>query len=138
MIHRQSEVRRALDLFSELTVAVLSAGSREPRTSQLIDFLYDGAQQRLEAQGAEGEIAGIFLSRDGEVLSDPMLDRFTRISAGERRAVPQRIISADGGAKAGIVIAAVRPGLADIRIIDMELASRAIEILDAQEADPDD
>ncbi|OCL30914.1 hypothetical protein BCR15_10650 [Tessaracoccus lapidicaptus] len=132
MMREQSQIRRALDLFAELTIAMLSVGSWNPATSQLRAQLDEETQAQLEAAGVEGEVAGIFVTRSGEVLDVPPLRRLIGISAEELRIVPRIIVAAEGAAKAGTVIGAVRAGLANSLILDVALASEMVSILDRE------
>lgn len=121
-IRQQTDVKRAFDAFDSLTVAVLSVGSWQPRTSQLVDLLDPETQERMEELGVEGEVGATFLDARGHVIDDPTLDRFIRIDADQLRRVPKSVVVAHGAAKAGTVLAAVRAGLANTLFIDVDLA----------------
>ncbi|MFV0429947.1 MAG: sugar-binding transcriptional regulator [Arachnia sp.] len=132
MMRAQTPIRRALDSFSEMTIAMLSVGSISPSTSQLWDNLDADAQRMLESSGAEGEVTGIFLTRSGEVVDVEPVRKFIGISAEELRAVPRTIIVADGAVKAGSVLGAVRAGLANTLLVDVALATTMLGLLDGE------
>lgn len=130
MMRDQSQIRRALDTFAELTIAMLSVGSWEPATTQMRGYLDEATVAEIEAAGVEGEVAGIFLDSDGTVIAGPQLQRLIGITADELRTVPEIVVVAEGVAKAGTVVAAVRAGIANTLIIDVALASAILQILD--------
>jgi len=132
MMREQSQIKRALDQFQHLTIAMLSVGSWNPATSQLRTYLDEKTQARLEDAGVEGEVAGIFVTRSGEVLDFDQLHRLIGIRPHELRTVPRIIVVAEGAPKAGTVIGAVRAGLANTLIIDVELANEMAFILDSE------
>jgi len=136
MMREQSQIRRALDNFADLTIAMLSVGSWNPATSQLRGYLDEATQARLEEAGVEGEVAGIFVTRSGEVLDFDQLHRLIGIRAHELRMVQTIIVVAEGAAKAGTVVGAVRAGLANSLVIDNELATKMISILDEERSRP--
>lgn len=132
MMREQSQIKRALDQFQDLTIAMLSVGSWNPATSQLRSYLDEKTQTQLEDAGVEGEVAGIFVTRSGEVLDFDQLHRLIGIRARELRTVPSIIVVAEGTAKAGTVVGAVRAGLANTLIIDVALANQMVSILDSE------
>ncbi|GAB3811483.1 DNA-binding transcriptional regulator [Tessaracoccus terricola] len=134
MMREQSQIRLALDTFSELTVAMLSVGSWEPATTQMRSYLDEPLVSELEAAGVEGEVSGIFLTRDGEVIQTPQLQRLIGITADELRTVPEIVVVAEGVAKAGTVVAAVRAGIANTLIIDVALATAILELLESPQS----
>lgn len=132
MMREQSQIRRALDTFAELTVAMLSVGSWEPATTQMRGYLDEPTVAELEVAGVEGEVAGIFLAADGEVIAGEQSQRLIGITADELRKVPEIVIVAEGVAKAGTVVAAVRAGIANTLVIDVALAEAILDILDSR------
>lgn len=131
MMRQQTQIRRAFDSFGELTIAMLSVGSWNPSTSQLREYLDDETQQLLESSHVEGEVTGLFVTRAGEVLDFEQLHRLLGINADELRAVPRTIVVAEGTAKAGTVLGAVRAGLANTLIIDVALAAAILDLVEA-------
>lgn len=126
-IRRQPEISNTYAGFRELTVACLSAGSWEPRTSQLVEHMTDEDRAPLKAAGAVGELAGIFLDAEGTPL-EYLTDRLIRIPTHELAAVPQKILIAESTVKATIVLAAVRAGLIDVLVIDVALAEELLRL----------
>lgn len=122
-IRRQPDISRTIEAFANLTLAVVSVGSWEPTTSQLRGYLSAAEEGELAALGVEGEVAGIFLRSDGEVLNASILKRMIGVSAAELRRVPQIVVVAEGAAKAATVLAATRAKLTNNLIIDLALAT---------------
>lgn len=133
MMREQTSIRRALDNFKELTIAMLSVGSWNPSTSQLRDHLDAETQGLLESAGVEGEVTGIFLTRTGQVLDFEPLHKLVGISADELRAVPRTIVVAEGTAKSGTVLGAVRAGLANTLVIDVALAAAILDLIEGEQ-----
>lgn len=133
MMREQTSIRRALDHFKELTIAMLSVGSWSPSTSQLWDHLDAETQGLLESAGVEGEVAGVFVTRTGQVLDFEPLHKLIGINAEELRAVPRTIVVAEGTAKAGTVLGAVRAGLANTLVIDVALATAILDLLESEQ-----
>lgn len=125
-IRRQPEIRRTLESFRELTAACVSVGSWSPATSQLITYLSPIERAELERVGVVGEVAGTFLNAAGEGLEVPFTKRMIRIQADELRPVGQKIVVADGVAKAATVLAAVKADLANVLIVDSVLAEELL------------
>ncbi|MFT3887795.1 MAG: sugar-binding domain-containing protein [Arachnia sp.] len=128
MFRRQPEVRRALDAFATLTMAALSVGSWNPTTSQARQYLTDEERAEYEALGVEGEIGGVFLTRAGDVIEGSAQRRMIGITADALRPVPQKIVVAEGTAKAGTVLGALRGGLANSLIVDAALAHELLHL----------
>lgn len=128
-IRNQADIRSTFACFHDLTVAVLSVGSWQPKTSQLVNYLSDGERAELEHQKVVGEVAGIFLDKGGQPLNTSVRERMIGINDSQLRAVETKIILADGSAKAATALAAIRAGLANVLITDIMLAERLQQLL---------
>lgn len=132
-ILRQPELSRAFEAFDDLTVACLSVGSWEPRTSQVIDYLDESDRVALAEAGAVGELAGIFLDAEGHPL-EQLADRMVRISIEQLSRVPLKVVMAEGAAKATILLAAIRARLINSVVIDRTLADELLRVSEGQPA----
>lgn len=128
-ILRQPELSRAFEAFDDLTVACLSAGSWEPRTSQLVDYLEESERDAMAEAGAVGELAGIFLDAAGNPL-EQLANRMIRISLDQLSRVPLKVVLAEGAAKAPILLAAIRAHLINALVIDRSLADELLRLSD--------
>lgn len=126
-IRRQPQIQRTFEAFNDLTIACLSAGSWDPCTSQLVEHLSDDDRTRLAAAGAVGEVAGIFLDRDGRLLEE-LTDRLIGIPAHQLIKAPLRLVIAEDPAKATIVLAAIRAGLINALVIDATLGEELLRL----------
>lgn len=128
-IRNQTDVKRTFSCFSDLSVAILSVGSWQPQTSQLVNYLTVDERAELEHQKVVGEIAGIFLDKGGQVLNTSVRERMIGINDSQLRAVETKIILADGSAKAATILAAIRSRLANVLITDITLAEQLQQLL---------
>lgn len=126
-IRRQPDIRRAYDAFDDLTIACLSAGSWEPTTSQLVDWLDEDERVALAEAGAVGEVGGIFLDAVGNPLEE-LASRMIRIPIEQLARVPLKVVIADGAPKASIVLAAIRAQLINALVIDRTLADQLLRL----------
>jgi len=130
-IRRQPEFSRALEAFDDLTVACLSLGSWEPRTSQLIDYLAESDRVALAEAGAVGELSGIFLDANGVAL-EQLANRMIRISIEQLSRAPLKVVMAEGASKGAILLAAIRAQLINAAVIDSSLAEELLRLAEAQ------
>lgn len=131
LYRRQDEVRRTMEQYRRLSVAVVSVGSWVPPESQVYDGLGHAERDRLRASGVVGESCAIMVDAQGRVL-DGLEDRRIGIPVEALRAVPNVIAVAGGAVKAGAIGALLRSGLVDSLVTDTATARK---VLDGPEGD---
>ena len=109
-LRRQSELARAHAQFAAVTLAVVGIGRWAPGQSTVHDACSPAERQSLRELGVCAEVAGGFLSADGEQLEPELMTRMIGIGSG-LRSVPDVLAIPYGEAKAPAVRAALRSGL---------------------------
>ena len=88
-------VRRVLESYSDLRIAVLSLGSWNPPITQLGTSLDQSDQDGLAAAGARAELAGIFIRDDGVIVDTEAASRRISVSVDDLLRTP-RVLAAAG------------------------------------------
>lgn len=115
---RDPAVRRVMESYHDLELAVLSLGSWEPPITQLRSNLAPADQDELTAAGARAEMAGIFVRDDGSVVETDVARRRISVSVDDLLRTP-RVLSAAGSVEKAPAIAAVaRSGLITSLVTD--------------------
>ncbi|RKK05195.1 winged helix-turn-helix transcriptional regulator [Pseudoroseomonas wenyumeiae] len=84
-------------------------------------------QQRLERAGAVGNVFGIYLSADGQVVDDEVNTRRVQLDPAAIRRIPNRMVAAGGPEKVAILRAALVSGLCTSLISDLETARQLLD-----------
>jgi len=111
-------IRRAMALYADLALSVLSIGSWEPPVSQLFALLGEADHGELTRQGAKAEMAGIFLREDGSLIEAPLNERRISVSVPELLSTPQVLAVAGSADKVGAIAAVARSGLMTCLVTD--------------------
>jgi DNA-binding transcriptional regulator LsrR (DeoR family) len=129
---RHAGIRRVLDLWERLDVAVLGVGGRGWSAASL------GADETraLEAAGAVGEVLIAPFDLEGRFTNRDMLRRRTiAFDAPELRQVPLSIAVAGGRSKVAPVLGALRAGVVSSLVTDVATAE-AVLALDKETREP--
>ena len=116
-------IQRAMALYSDLALAVLSIGSWDPPISQLFTMLNTEDHEELAREGAKAEMAGIFLRQDGSLIEAALAKRRISVSASELLATPRVLAVAGSAEKVGAIAAVARSGLVTSLITDDKTAA---------------
>lgn len=122
----QPEIARAMDLFADVTTALVSVGSWEPPDSQLYEFLPPQEREALHERGVVAEVSATLLADDGTQLAEDFAERTIAISSGQLRAIPRVLAVAAGEQKTNAVVAVARAGLISGLVTDHALAEKAL------------
>jgi DNA-binding transcriptional regulator LsrR (DeoR family) len=106
-LRRQPEVARAYAQFSSVTIAVVGIGRWDSGQSTVYDSTAPAERDALRDLGVCAEVAGVFLSADGEQV-EPDLSRRMIGMGSELRSVPEVLAVPYGESKAPAVRAAIR------------------------------
>ena len=120
------------EAFSQITaneMILLTAGDLSERSLLMRyglpkDVDIDG----LTAAGAEGDLLGQFINRDGELIDHPINRRAIALPLDQLRDVPNVVLSSGGLNKVGAIAAALRSGLCNVLICDEGTARSAIDL----------
>jgi DNA-binding transcriptional regulator LsrR (DeoR family) len=127
-LRQQPDIARAIEMFADVTTALVSVGSWSPPDSQLYDFLPKEARDDLQTRGVVAEVSATLLSADGEAIADDFADRTIAVTSAQLRAIPRVLAVAAGESKAGAVTAVARAGLITGLVTDHSLAMRALAL----------
>ena len=125
-LRAQPELARAMERFSDLTVAMVSIGAWMPGHSTVADAATAEEYRADLERGACAEVCGIQLDAEGTPLQTPLSRRLISIPPEQLRAVPEIIAVAYKAQKAEAVRAAVRAGLVTSLVTHASLAQELL------------
>lgn len=111
-------VRRVLESYKDLRMAVLSLGSWDPPITQLGTSLGANDQNNLSAAGARAELAGIFIRDDGVIVDTDAASRRISVSVDDLLCTPRVLAAAGSVEKAPAIAAVARSGLITSLVTD--------------------
>jgi len=126
-IRRQPQVAAAMQMFGQLTKAVVAVGSWNPPNSQLLASLSGQELAALVGSGVRAEICATLLDDDGRVIPHEVTDRSISISTEDLRRVPEVIAVAGGESKAHAIRAVLLSGLVTTVVTDQAVARQLVD-----------
>lgn len=121
-------VRDTMDLFGNITLAIVGIGAVEP--SELLARSGNIFSAReladLADAGAVGDVALRFFDKDGKTVKTPLDDRVIGISLEELTKIERVIALAGGAKKVNAIAGALRSGVIDMLVTDKFTAERLI------------
>ncbi|MGH1502716.1 MAG: sugar-binding transcriptional regulator [Acidimicrobiales bacterium] len=125
----EPSVRRALDLFPTVSVALVGIGAVEPspRLARSGNVFSDDELADLEQRGAVGDICLRFFDDAGIPLVGPLADRVLGMDLATLAGVPRRIAVAAGERKLSAIAGALRGGLLTQLVTDQRTAEALLE-----------
>ncbi|WP_051209355.1 sugar-binding transcriptional regulator [Propionicicella superfundia] len=121
----EPETARVSALYDRITIAVSGVGSLYPEPdSRLVrsHFLTEAEVAEVRAAGAYGDMVLRFFDESGQECRTSLSERTLGISLDQYRDIPRKIVAASGAHKAQTVRAMLRGRLADVLVVDEELA----------------
>ena len=103
------QVRQTLDMFTQLTCAVVAVGSWDPPSSLMHETMSEPERRQLLRAGVVADIGATLVRADGSTVSTDFDDRRIAISERELRAVPD-VIAVGGGAEKARAVRAILGG----------------------------
>lgn len=128
-LRRHPDIRGAMELFPQVTTALLSVGGWNPPVTQVRDVLPIDALAMAIEGGCVADIAGILIREDGTPVNPEFQERCINISYDELRAVPRVVAVAGGAAKAEAIRAVTRGGLINELVTDHTLAEEVLRTM---------
>jgi DNA-binding transcriptional regulator LsrR (DeoR family) len=122
-------VREALDLFPEVTMALVGIGATEPSRGLASSGNIFSPQEikLLAGQGAVGDICLRFFNASGEQVVTELNERVISIELAQLRAVRRVVGVAGGHRKIHAIRGALRGKLVNVLITDLSTAQRLLE-----------
>lgn len=123
-------VRETMDLFDDITLAIVGVGAIEPSRMLARSGNVFSAKELsdLSDAGAVGDISLRFFDRDGGPVATPLNERVIGMSIDELRGVDRVIGLAGGQTKTDAILGALRTGVLDVLITDKFTAGRLVRL----------
>jgi DNA-binding transcriptional regulator LsrR (DeoR family) len=110
-IRRQGDIAEAFALVPRVTIAVVAIGAWAPGFSTIYDAITPAEREALAALGVSGELAGVFIGANGNLVPTPLDDRMIVTPGSLLAQIPFVLAVAYEPAKTDAVRAAIRGGL---------------------------
>lgn len=129
-----SRVRRVLEQFRNIELALVGVGSNDPEHSALLNAGYLTIEQskELARDGAVGDVCAIFFDKDGKLVDNPVTRCVVGISAADLARIPTVIGVSGGKFKILPIIGASRAGLINVLVTDDVTAQGILETLNGE------
>lgn len=129
------------ELFSRITVSVSGCGSLYPEVDSPLlaegyDYLTPEEWKELKEKGVYGDMLLRFFDENGQECDTSLRDRTLSIDFEEYKKIPTKVVVAADRKKAYTIRAILRGGLADVLIMDYDLARKLLEISDPEAKPP--
>ncbi|HEY9289967.1 MAG TPA: sugar-binding domain-containing protein [Microlunatus sp.] len=121
-LRRQPEIAATLAKADDLDVAVLSVGAWLPGASAVYELLNEHEREELRPTPIQGEVSGRLLDTDGRPVPNPLDDRVVGATLDQLRRARTIITTGSGAQRREATLSITRAGLAQVLIIDTELA----------------
>lgn len=127
----QEKYKKIFKLMKEISIAVCGVGSPLPPKESLLfkeGYLNKEELGELKAQQVCCDLVLRFIDREGKECETSLVDRTLSIDLKEFKNIPCKIIVASGSFKSEAVMATLKGGLANVLIIDSNIAKRLVSI----------
>ena len=119
----ESTVSSVMELAKNADVAVFGIGTMDQNTTVLnTDIIPKGEFDRLKEKGGVGEILCHIFDENGGLIEDEFHDRLVSISFEDLKKIPIRVGVAYGKEKRKAIFGALKSGIVNVLITDMETA----------------
>ncbi|WP_188538037.1 sugar-binding transcriptional regulator [Kocuria dechangensis] len=132
------EIRRTLDHAEDLDVAVVAVGRWKEGLSTVWDRVPPSVQRAAQRAGAVAEISGRLLDARGRAVDSPVENMVIAATLGQMSRARHGVAVAHGAERAVAVLAAVRGGLVDTLVCDLDLHEALVDLAEAEAPDPAD
>lgn len=119
----EPSVSRVMELAKSADAAFFGIGTMDQNTTVLnTDIIPKGEYDRLKQKGGVGEILCHIFDEEGKLVEDEFYDRLVSISFEDLKKIPIRVGVAYGEEKRKAILGALRSGMVNVLITDMETA----------------
>ncbi len=126
VIRRQPTVAAALAAADRVSIAVVSVGAWLPGQSSVHDVVSAEAQAAVARSGAVGEVLGLLFDKDGQLVRTPLSESLVGISGAQLQGFETVLGVVAGASKGEAVEGALRGGLINQLVVDLDLAQDLI------------
>ncbi|MBR6700586.1 MAG: sugar-binding transcriptional regulator [Firmicutes bacterium] len=126
---KQKDIKEVVDLFKKITFSVSGIGSFYPEPASPLSrlpYLNHGEYEDLARKGVYGDIMLRFFDENGQECESDLIHRTLAIDMDTYRKIPRKLIVASGRQKTCTLRAALRGNMADVMVIDSELAKSLV------------
>lgn len=127
-VKNQADIKSVIEMYPDVDLAVLGVGSWEPLDSELYPVFPQHVRQQLDAQHARGEIVGIFVNDDGEIVFPELIDQCIAVTPYRLLRTPRVVAVAAGPSKTAALYAVARSGLITEIITDKRTATAMLDM----------
>lgn len=128
-IKQDSQIRHILEMADQCQTAVFSVGClSRPSVLYEMGILTDAQYQEIGVRGAIGDVCGHFINADGDIFDPALDDRVIAASLDTIKKIKNKLLVACGKAKAPVIAAALKGGLADSLYIDAPTAQEVLKL----------
>lgn len=123
-LRSQTDISRVLEHAARADVALVGLGALDAQSSALVAAGYVSASdtEDLRALGAVGDVAGVFIDRDGRDVSADFSGRIIGVTLEDLRAIRHTVAMAYGLSKVEVIGAAARGGYITTLLTDSSTA----------------
>lgn len=128
-IHKKEDVRQIFSLFDRITISVSGIGSLYPHADSplsRLQYLKMEEFAELKEKGVYGDLMLRFYDRNGQECESSLKDRTLAIDMDVYKQIPCKIIVVSGTQKSYTLYAVLKGGLADVLIVDYQLAKEIL------------
>lgn len=125
---QEPSVASVFSMYKKLDTAVLSVGSWQPRVTQLGQLFTEETLQEIDRSGAVAELAGIFLSEEGEYVDLSVNARRLSVSVSELLNTPTVMAVAGGASKVDAIRSVAVSGLIDTLVTTTEVCTALLKM----------
>jgi deoxyribonucleoside regulator len=128
VLRSQREIQRALHTARVADVALVGVGNLDPAASKFVQtgFMTADEMRHLARDGAVGDIAGQFITYEGQLHPCQFNDRVIAISLDDLRGIDTTLAVAAGHEKARAIVGALRTGAINVLATDDATAEEVI------------
>lgn len=126
----EQAIRDALELASNVDVALIGIGSTDMEHSSLYQggFVGEEELEQVRAAGAVGDILSRYILPDGSQIEMPGDRHVIGVPLEELQTLPSVIAVASSPAKAEVILAALRGGHFNVLVTDSQTSDRLVEL----------
>lgn len=125
-LRRNPDVQRAVELYPNITTAVVGVGQWRPGLSTVYDVVDPADRAAAAAAGVTIEVAGILLDDAGRPVHTPLAERTLAPTFEQLMAIPRRLAVTFGTARAAAVTTALRTGVVNALITHRAMAEEIL------------
>jgi DNA-binding transcriptional regulator LsrR (DeoR family) len=122
-------IRPVVQKWDELTLACFGIGALPPIPGMVV-YLGEENVSAFRERGAVGDVCAHYFSTTGEFINTDLAERLIAVDVRQLRRARTRVAVASGAERAEAVAGALRTGLVSTLIVDAQLATAVLDLLE--------